>query len=346
MITLLPSPEQQQVVDSVADVLNTRCAVDRLRERTAVPGHTEQTLWPLFAELGWFGLALPEAVDGSNYTAVEEVLVCREFGRHLLSPSVLATMLGARIAHGAGQLELAHDLVSGKRMAALALPSHTPADARLSAGRIDGEFQVLDRMGSQLIVTWDANGAALLPIDNVDALRQIDAMDSSVMLERAALRGTAPLAMVNTGRSNLQARAQLLLASQLVGMAEAARDLAAEYASIREQFGKPIGSFQAVAHHCANMAVRAETAWIQTKFAALALNDERSDTAFQVSSAALLAMEAAFQNATMAIRVHGAMGFTADCPVHHYLKRSLILRRAAGGTHFHTNQLVAQPTPV
>lgn len=344
MITLVPTSEQQQIVDSVVDVLKTRCSVDRLRNRAAPPGALEKSEWAHFAELGWFGLGLPESAGGIGCSVAEETLLFRELGRYLLSPAVLATSLAAHVAMQGGQPELARALVAGSEKAALALPCGQPAEQAIGANGVRGEFQVVDRLDARWLVAWSDEGAALLPLEGLSRLQAVDPVDTSMTLERGTSRGAAPVAFVSG--AVLPTRARLLLAAQMVGMSEATRDLAAEYAKVREQFGKPIGSFQAVGHHCANMAVRSEAAWVQAKFAALAVQDERSDAAFQVSAANLLAMEAAFQNATMAIRVHGAMGFTADCPVHHFLKRTLVLRRAAGGTHFHANRLVAEPAAV
>ena len=87
-------------------------------------------------------------------------------------------------------------------------------------------------------------------------------------------------------------------------------------------------------------------AWVQTKFAALALRDGRADARFQIAAASLVAADAAFQNATMSIRVHGGIGFTADCDVHHYLKRTVLLRQAAGGAVRQREHLLAEPTVV
>ena len=196
------------------------------------------------------------------------------------------------------------------------------------------------------MLVWNDAGAALIRRADLKNIAAVEPMDMTITLERGTAKAASPVAFVAATAEPLPLRANLLVSAIMVGMAEAARDLAAEYAKIREQFGKPIGSFQAVAHQCADMAVRAEAAWVQTKFAALAARDRRSDAVFQASAASLLASEAAFRNATLSIRVHGGIGYTADCPVHHYLKRSLLLRRAVGGAQVQGARLLAEEAAV
>jgi alkylation response protein AidB-like acyl-CoA dehydrogenase len=103
------------------------------------------------------------------------------------------------------------------------------------------------------------------------------------------------------------------------------------YASTREQFGRPIGSFQAVKHHCANMALAARCAKDQTTFAAVAIDQGRDDAAFQVESAVFVAGSAALKNAGNNIQIHGGLGFSDEADPHLLIKRAQLLLAVAGG---------------
>lgn len=343
MITTLPSPEQQQIVDSVIDVLRSRCSVDRLRDSQAAPGATEAKEWALFAEMGWFGIGLPESVGGIDCSILEEVLAFREIGREALSPTVLATCLAGHAAWQSGNAELAATLVAGTSKVALAVPAGPAGEHTISPVAMRGEFYIIDRMDAEHVLVWSDDGVALISLADAGLATAVAAIDTTVAFAQVSLTGAVPSIFLEDKGEVLRNRASLLVTAVLVGMAEASCTLAVEYAKVREQFGKPIGSFQAIAHHCANMAARAEAAWIQTKFAALAFLGEREDTAFQIPAAYLLAAEAASVNSAISVRVHGAMGFTAECSVHHFVKRSVLFKAAGGSPHRHVTALLQQP---
>ena len=140
-------------------------------------------------------------------------------------------------------------------------------------------------------------------------------------------------------------RAAVLSAAMLVGLAEAARDQGAAYAQERVQFGKPIGVFQAIKHPCADMAVRCEAAWSQTCYAALALRDGLGDAAFQVSAAKSLAGDAAKDNASANLQIHGGYGFTTEYDAHTLVKRTHVLNALAGTQRLHLRRVLEAPAP-
>ena len=132
----------------------------------------------------------------------------------------------------------------------------------------------------------------------------------------------------------------MVTAAQLVGIAGACTDAAVAYAKERQQFDKPIGSFQAVKHICADMLVRAEVARAAVHAAAAALDDPSSGDANRAASAAkLLAGQAAIANAKSSMQVHGGMGFTWEVDVHLYLKRAWVLDKAFGGSGDHADAI-------
>jgi alkylation response protein AidB-like acyl-CoA dehydrogenase len=126
-------------------------------------------------------------------------------------------------------------------------------------------------------------------------------------------------------------RLRLLDAAALAGIAQRAMEMGVAYAGSREQFGRPIGSFQAVKHHCANMAMSARCARDQTAFAAVAIDQSRNDAVFQVESALFMAGAAALENAGKNIQIHGGLGFSDEADPHLLIKRAQLLLAVAGG---------------
>jgi alkylation response protein AidB-like acyl-CoA dehydrogenase len=126
-------------------------------------------------------------------------------------------------------------------------------------------------------------------------------------------------------------RLRLIDAASLAGAAQAALDMSVAYALSREQFGRPIGSFQAIKHHCANMAIAARCARDLTTFAALAIDEAREDAALQVESAVYVSGTAALENAGKNIQIHGGLGFSDEADPHLLLKRTRLQLALAGG---------------
>jgi alkylation response protein AidB-like acyl-CoA dehydrogenase len=139
-------------------------------------------------------------------------------------------------------------------------------------------------------------------------------------------------------------RLRLIDAAALAGIASAALEMAVAYAGLREQFGRPIGSFQAVKHHCANMALGARCASDQVSFAAVALDHERADAALQIESAFYVAGAAAIKNCGTNIQVHGGIGFSDEADPHHLLKRAHVLLAIGGGLEAALARIADLPT--
>jgi alkylation response protein AidB-like acyl-CoA dehydrogenase len=121
--------------------------------------------------------------------------------------------------------------------------------------------------------------------------------------------------------------------------------MAVEYAKARQQFGKPIGSFQAIKHLCADMAIRAEAAACQVIFAALVQAEGHAGVDFHSVAAKLVAVEAALQNAAQNIQIHGAIGFTAEADAHLFIKRAHVLEQLWGDTRQQRRLMLAAPFP-
>jgi alkylation response protein AidB-like acyl-CoA dehydrogenase len=320
MIDLLPSVEQQQIVDSVVEFFARTLAVARPR---AGSRRISADTWKEIAALGWFGLAVAEEDGGAGCSLVEEMLVAREFGRHVASPALCATMLSAHVAACTGSHTLLEGILNGELRVGL-------ANALPGGNGPALQVHLLDADGANLVLYWNETGMGLRERSAFAPITVVDSFDEAVHLERAMAPDGAPSAWVSVQRSRLPQRAALLICAQLLGVAEAAKDDAVAYARVREQFGQPIGAFQALKHECAEMAVHCEAAYAQTFFAALAENSVLADAAFQRAAAGLLATEAALSNARANIQIHGGIGFTSECNAHRYLKRAHLLGQLGG----------------
>lgn len=314
-IVLDPTSDQEQILDSVRKVLAERFPVDRLRGPHTESPDSERLRWLL--DLGLTGLGSDEAVGGTGLGIVEEMLVFVELGRNLVTPGVLAGTIGARLACELGDRQLARRLISGKESIGIANPL-TP----FSFKAIEAvETHFVDARTDGLALLWDDNGIGLVHCDGL-AMERVTSADRSVMIHRGRLRDGCLVGHRAAGNTPLLQQLYLLLAAQLLGMTEACRDMAVEYARLRTQFGQPIGVFQAIKHRCANMAIQAEALRAQVVMATMALRYGWPDAAFQVDACRMLAAPYALAAARSNIQIHGGMGFTAECNAHLYMLRA------------------------
>jgi alkylation response protein AidB-like acyl-CoA dehydrogenase len=333
---LLLSQDQIEIVDTLKDFLSKEAPVSRLRPPAKQIGNSDHRYWPRLAELGFLGIAIGESDGGIGLGAAEEMLAFREFGRHLLSPGILAIGLAARMAAAAGSSLVSQLLAGGSRVAV--------ANARgsVTLGKeCRGEFHIFDGEDADWIIACDESGAALFEPNALMQVEPVLGTDNVVSLQRARVeRATAALWLPASAES-IANRARLLLSAYAVGIAEATRDMAVDYAKIREQFGKPIGSFQAIKHICADMAIRSEAALCQVTFAALVLAENHDGFEFHSVASKLVASDAALKNAAQNIQVHGAIGFTAEADAHMFLKRAHLIDQLWGDSRHQRARMLA-----
>jgi alkylation response protein AidB-like acyl-CoA dehydrogenase len=323
---LLPSAEQEQIVAATVAFLTSELPVERLREPRA--GADAAKVWTKLAELGWFALGGPASGDdGFGLTLTDAALVYRELGRHLVPPAALGAALGASVAAAAGDRALAAEIGEGRARVGLAVrPSEHAGVGALSSG----PFLLLDVDDAELFLAWNEREAALIAASDLGPVERKESVDPGLAIAEARVTGERLTAAVRADALPVDRWASVLTAAMLVGIAEATRDLSVAHAKTREQFGRPIGSFQAVKHACADMAVRAEAAAPQVWMAALTADAARPDADFQAAAAKLVATEAAYANSRAAVQVHGGMGVTFECLVHFHLKRTHVLDAVGG----------------
>ena len=324
-VDLLPDETQQQVVDQTGAFLAEKLPLSRLRTGEPKSGELDDAAWSEIVALGWLSLGLPEEAGGVGFSLAEETLVMREVGRQAISVSLFATIMAAHVAHAAGDMELIGALIAGEKR----------------AGWLEGN-QVFAGRGADFWVSITPERARLIDPGSVSSCAEQACMDEFTHLSLVNLDGAKDIASVDGAQ--LFDRAAVLVAAQLVGLAETARDLTAEYAKERVQFGKVIGMFQGVKHPCADMAVRCEASWSQTLYAALALQDGHSNASRQVSAAKAVAGEAGVLNGESCVHLYGGIGFTSACDAHVIVKRSRVLRSLAGSERDHLRRLLEKST--
>jgi alkylation response protein AidB-like acyl-CoA dehydrogenase len=292
-------PDELALRDGIRELCRKRFPIERVREGFDRDG------WRALGEAGVFGLRLPEDHGGVGLGLTEAAIVFQELGRALVAGPLLASHMGAGHVDGAATGEC----VTGFAFAGDDLVEHF------------ADLDTILLVGSHV---W-----ALRPV-GLEARPADPPLDPLTPVHRVHLPDEGEIVPLEVDRFFLEART--LTAALLVGNALVTTELAVAYAKDREQFGRPIGSFQAVKHLCADMLVRAEIARAATDAAAVLLDGAgEGDVERAVASAKLLAGEAAIANGKACIQVHGGMGFTWEGDPHLYLKRAVVLTASFGG---------------
>jgi 3-oxochol-4-en-24-oyl-CoA dehydrogenase len=329
--------EHQELAATVRGVLTSHNALGAARALLESADEPRPSYWSEMADLGWLGIHLPEQFGGSGAGLLELVVVLDELGRQLAPGPFLPTVLASAVIDQRGNDEqrqrLLPGLADGTTTAAVGLGT---AGLSLSNGVLTGDCGVvlggsaadllLFRVGDDVVVVRpDAPGLTLTRADNLDPTQRCASAKANGVVVEAnnTLTGAAPRAL---------ALARTLGAAQAVGGSAACVDDAVAYAKERVQFGRTIGTFQAVKHHCANMTVAAElaTALVWDAARASVALDGGAEFSFIGAMAATLAFAPFVHNAQMNIQVHGGIGFTWEHDAHLYLRRALALNAVLG----------------
>jgi len=310
------SEDQVGLQQAIRSFCEGRVPLGQLPELETV-GAFDPALWKELAEMGVFSLRLGEERGGVGLGAADAVLVFAELGRRLVPGPLLWTHLAAELIDGAASGD---SVVGGLEQ---------------RAGRNEPLLvEHLDHLDALLVVSPDGveriDPAALdaepvaTPLDPLTPLHHVGALPAGERI--AGPQDAARLTLAGAA----------LAAGMLLGVAETTAELAVAYARQREQFDRPIGSFQAVKHILADMFVRQEAARAAVYAAGATLDrPEVGDVERAVASAKVSATEAALKNSRACIQVHGGMGFTWEIPAHYYLKRTWVLDSVFGTSEEH-----------
>ncbi len=321
------SEDQRLFQESVRDFLVKEVTPERIRRGWESETGREDGLWAQLAELGLTGITVPEEYGGLGMSELDFVLLAQECGYVALPEPLVHTVLVA--------VPLLREL--GGELAAAWLPKIAAGEAKVAVGL--GQNLLLEdaHVADLLLLERDSALYALTP-EQV-SLRHNESVDPSRKLY--AVEVTADVAPVASGGqaaalvTSALDRGALGCAAQALGLAQRMIDLSVQYTSERQQFGKPIGSFQAVKHHMADVAVRLEYAKAPVHRAAYAVANAEVIAPQAVSHAKLVACEAANLAAKHSIQVHGAMGYTWEVDLHIFMKKAWALSNTWGDPGFH-----------
>ena len=329
------SDDQLLLQSTVRDFLNAECTPKVVRALWATEGGHDPVLWSKLAELGVPGALVPDAQGGMGLDERDLVLLLEETGRAALPAPVVATAaVGAPLLRDAGNGALSDAW----------LPRVAAGDAIIAVGHPANPF-VTDAGVADLLLL--AHGDEVHALERAAAmLTQQPANDPARRLFSVAWTPSATtcIASGDAARRLLDAaldRGALACAAQALGVAEQLLDLAVAYAKEREQFGRPIGSFQALQHKLADVKVKLEYARPVVYKAAHSVATKNLARAVDVSHAKLAATEAAGLAARTALQVHGAIGYTWEQDLHLWMRRAWSLERDFGDGPFHLDRVSA-----
>lgn len=328
--------EQAMMASVVRDLLEAECQASALRQLMGAGKSRDEGRWEKIQGLGLLGALVPEAAGGLGLAEIDLVQIaehCGYFGlpEPLLDNAGIALPLLAGLHDVPRAAQVLERALNGETTVAVGHPANPFVLDADSAGAIllpvDGELHLIDR--ADAILTAEPS------IDPFRRLFKVAAKTSAAT--RIADAGTAaPLLRAALNRGALFAAAQLL------GLAQRSNDLAIAYAKERTQFGKPIGSYQALKHHMATVQVRIEFARPVVHAAAAMSPFGGLHEEARISHAKLAAGDAADLSARTAVQVHGAMGYSWEVDVHFFLKRGLALANSWGTPRFHRDRVAAR----
>jgi alkylation response protein AidB-like acyl-CoA dehydrogenase len=315
--------DHRALARTVSDFLAKRQARAEARALLDAPADGLPSFWAELSELGLLGLHIPEERGGSGFGLAETLVVAEQTGRHLapgpFAPTVIVSAVLAAVAPADLQARLLPGLADGSLVGAAGLSGEVSYAGGVASGPagvvISGHLAdvLLVPSGDDVLVIEKAAGGvtAAVPAN----------LDPSRRAAQVTLDG-APAVVLAGARGLLTAVARAVLAAEAAGIASEVTTQAAEYAKTRVQFGRPIATFQAVKHHCANMLVAAELATAAAWDAGRAGLGGGDQFRYTAAVAAALAVPAAADNASLSMQVHGGIGFTWEHDAHLYLRRA------------------------
>jgi alkylation response protein AidB-like acyl-CoA dehydrogenase len=365
------SDDQVALRDAAASLLDGRCSMARVREVAAGLRHLDDELWTAMADQGWPAVERPTDDGGLGLGLVEVAVLCEELGRHVAPVPFAGTVLAHGALVEAGALEAgagkaltpdvplgdapagqwAERLASGEAMGAVAW-SQRPDAVRCEAGpdglRLVGRADpVVYGPEADVVIVIAAGPDTAAPHVFAVVGRGVGgdpepAMDITRSLSWMAFDHRPAVMIGGTAQAELLLdRAATAVSAEMLGAADHVLAMTVQYAKDRIQFGRPIGSFQAVKHRCADMLVDVEGMRSAAYYAAWAVGAGDPDSRAAASAAKVWCSEAARRVMASALQVHGGIGFTWEHDLHLFLKRSQLDQVSFGGATHHRERIAA-----
>ncbi len=349
--------EQQAIKQTAKDFLAARYRSERIRELAATDRGFEDDDWQQMAELGWTGLAVPEEWGGQGLGMVDLTVVMEEMG-YALAPSPLFsnTIAGLALTFcgsddqrerwlrpiAAGERRgtpALFDAGSGAEIGVFEMEAEPAGDGvTLNGVKVlvpDADaadvFLVATSDGKRHLVERGAEGVTVTAEPSIDLTRKL----YSVTFENVSVAAEDTLPGENDDYAPVFGRGCIALAAELTGIAQRSLEMSVEYAKDRNQFGRPIGAYQAVSHRCAQMLLETENARSAAYYAAWSADSEPESLPLASSMAKAYASDAGWRVADAAIQVHGGIGFTWEHDLHFFLKRARANAAMFGDAKWH-----------
>jgi alkylation response protein AidB-like acyl-CoA dehydrogenase len=353
---------------SARELFAHECPLALVREMIEKNEPYSDVVWNKLVEQGWTGLIFDEEDGGLGLGMVEMAVAFEEMGRALVPGAFLSTVaLAGSLIEKACSPEYRSSrlqaICEGRSKATVALleesASWDPDAVSLAAVAVDGGFKLngkklfvsdasvsdwiitVARAGSNLFLAFvDAKspGISIKAMPGMDASRSLSAVEFNDVIVNASDMLTDG-AKTRTALEHALNVATLALSAEMVGGMDWLMEASVEYAKTRKQFGKPIGQFQAVQHHCANMLLMTESARSAVYYAAWMMGNNPEEATLAVSMAKAYASDGYREVGNLAVQVHGGVGFTWDENVHFYYKRSKASEVMFGDATYHRERI-------
>lgn len=316
------SEDQLLFRDSVRDFLTNEVTTESIRQRWETDSGRSATCWQSLAELGLTAMLVPEENGGLGMDEIDFVLLAQECGRAALPEALVDSVLVVTPLLRESAVDQAQEWLQAISTGDLQIAVSQGNGLLLDAHVCDKA--IIEEQGRLLLVA--TSELSLEVQESVDPSRKLFSYSFSGNVEAVLADGQRAIELI----ANMRLRGALGAAAQLLGLAQRMTDISVAYTSERKQFGAAIGSFQAVKHHMANVAVATEFAKAPVYRAAYSVAHNSEQAAAHVAQAKIAASQAALLAAKSGIQVHGAMGYTWEVDMHIFMKRAWALDGAWG----------------
>lgn len=348
------SESQKILKDNAKKFFSVECPVTEVRRLMETDTAYDPALWSKMAEQGFTGIIFPEEFGGLGLGKVELILLMEEMGYALVPGPFFSTVaLAGAVLDACGNAEQKQKYLApicrGEARSTVALlldsgstPSATDNKITISGNKLSGQkLFVPDAAVADSIIVITSSGAFV--VDRKDhgvSVKRMNGMDLTRKLYSVQFNNVAAEKLANaTAWMQALDTSTAALVAEMVGGMQRTLDLTVQYAKTRKQFGKPIGSFQAVQHQCADMYLETESSRSAAYYAAWALQENAPDAATAVSIAKMYASDACRTVGNRGIQVHGGMGFTWENDLHLYYRRAKSSETMLGDATFHRERI-------
>lgn len=347
--------EQEDLRETLRRFLASTTPESQVRALVDTSSGFDRATWSrLGAELGVLGLSVAENLGGSGAGLVEQAIACEEFGRNLFPGPVFGTInLAIPLLSALEDDTVLPSVINGERTATVAFPHSSPVMdlPALTVSQFDGVLngqmaQVVDGATDVLIVAAKcSDDFGLYLVEDADRV-ELPTLDQTRRQSRVILDDVRGIELATGSDATRAIETALcagtaLLAAEQVGGAQRLLELCVEYAGTRWQFGRKIGSFQAIKHRCADMLVLVEHARSAAYHAVGSLQTGADDAQLVTSMAKAICSQAFLSIANSAIQIHGGLGFTWEHPAHLYLKRAVTDAALLGSADVHLDRIAS-----